>query len=281
MTILETLASAARFAGSRWQAARARGPEDEKRLWRYVGESRNFIHVTGQLYRFEDYLAGLAPGGPSRTSPVLNASTGAFSRPATEMLLAVLDEVSEPQQKQHVRVLIALLDFIADTGQIEEVEDFFIHHHQYAPIAVARFTRREDAERWLKDTAEPPSPAHILIGDDYYQCGYMREDDTRGLEREYVMEAAIAALTAKGIPPGAPSFSSRTEAEEWLKRHPAHPECFVVIAGEHYLAVHHKRLKLHTLHPVASALSAWEEHKKKLALEESEEAEAPPVEDGG
>lgn len=57
MRIFETLADAARFAGSRWQAALAQGREDEKRLWRYVGESRNFVHVTGQIYRFEDYLA--------------------------------------------------------------------------------------------------------------------------------------------------------------------------------------------------------------------------------
>jgi len=278
--IFETLADAARFAGSRWQAALAQGREDEKRLWRYVGESRNFVHVTGQIYRFEDYLEGLATGTPSRRSPALNAGKGAFSRSAAEMLLEVLEEVPEPEQKQHVRVLIALLDFIADTGQLDEVEDFFIHHHQYAPIAVARFTSREEAEKWLKGTAEPPSPAHILIGDDYYRFWYMREDSTRGMSREYVIEAAIAALTAKGIPPGAPSLPSRTEAEEWLKSHPANPEAFVVIDGEHYLAVHHKRLKLHTLHHVASALSEWEEHKKKVALEESEESGASPMEEG-
>ncbi|HZI07684.1 MAG TPA: hypothetical protein VEZ71_26945 [Archangium sp.] len=280
MKIFETLADAARFAGSRWQAALAQGREDEKRLWRYVGESRNFVHVTGQIYRFEDYLEGLAPGAPSRRSPALNAGKGAFSRPAAEMLLGILDEVPEPEQKQHVRVLIALLDFIADTGQLDELEDFFIHHHQYAPIAVARFSSREEAEKWLKGTTEPPSPAHILIGDDYYQFWYMREDNTRGMYREYVIEAAIAALTAKGIPPGAPSFPSRTEAEEWLRSHPANPEAFVVIDGEHYLAVHHKRLQLHTLHHVASALNEWEEHKKKVALEESEEAGAPPMEEG-
>jgi hypothetical protein len=44
--------------------------------------------------------------------------------------------------------------------------------------------------------------------------------------------------------------------------------------------VHHKKQKLHTLHHVASALSEWEEHKKKVALEASEEAGDPPGEDG-
>jgi hypothetical protein len=44
--------------------------------------------------------------------------------------------------------------------------------------------------------------------------------------------------------------------------------------------VHHKRLKRHTLHPVASALREWEEHKRVVALEESREAGAEPVEEG-
>ena len=280
MKIFETLAAAARFAASRWQAATAQGREDEKRLWRYVGESRDFVHLTGQVYRFEDYLEGLAPGAPSTMSPVLSAARSAFSRPATELLLGVLDEVPEPEQKQHVRVLIALLEFIADTGQTEEVEDFFSNHHHDAPIAVARFNSRDEAEEWLKSVAEPPSPAHILIGDGYYQFWYMREGNTRGMYRDYVIEPSIEALAAKGIPPGAPSFFSRTEAEEWLKSHPASPEAFVVIAGEDYAAVHHKRLKCHTLHPVASALREWEEHKRVVALEEAREAGAQPVEEG-
>jgi len=219
-------------------------------------------------------------GEPSKASPALNACKSVFSRPAVELLLEVLAQVPEPEQKQHVRVLIALLDFIADTGQTEDVEDFFINHHQYAPMAVAYFTSRDEAEEWLKGIAEPPSPAHILVGDDYHQFWYMREDNTRGMYRDYCIEPALEALTAKGIPPGAPSFPTRTEAEEWLKSHPATPEAFVVIAGEDYLAMHHKRLKRHTLHHVASALRAWAEHKRAVALEESREAGAQPVEEG-
>jgi hypothetical protein len=277
--IYEILADAARFAASRWRAAVAQGRGEEKRLWSYVGESRDFVHRTGQVYRFEDYLERLAPGEPPRASPALSAGEGAFSRPAVELLREAFDEVSEPEQKQHVRILIALLDFIADTGQTEEVEDFFINHQQYAPMAVAWFASRDDAEAWLKAVAEPPSPAYILIGDDYYQLWYMREDDTRGMYREYVIEPIIEALTAKGIPPGAPSFHTRTEAEEWLKSHPATPEAFVVIAGEYHLAVHHKRMKRHTLHHVASALKEWEARKRAVELEESREA-APPTEEG-
>jgi hypothetical protein len=272
MTIYETLATAAQFAASRWQAARTPGGDEEKRLWSYVGESRNFVHMTGQVYRFEDYLQGLAPGAPSKTGPAMDAGRSAFSRPAVELLLKVFDETPEPEQKQQVRVLIALLDFLAATGQTDDAEDFFINHHQYAPIAVARFTSIQQAQDWLKGVAEPPSPAHILIGDEYYQFWFMREDNTRGMYRDYVIEPVIEALAAKGLPPGAPSFRTRADAEEWLTSHPAAPEAFVVIAGEYHLAVHHKRLGHHTLHPVASALSAWEERKRAIEREESMEA---------
>jgi hypothetical protein len=47
-----------------------------------------------------------------------------------------------------------------------------------------------------------------------------------------------------------------------LMSHPANPYAFVVIAGEHYFAVNHRRLKRHSLHHVASTLKAWEEHKR-------------------
>jgi hypothetical protein len=41
----------------------------------------------------------------------------------------------------------------------------------------------------------------------------------------------------------------------------------VLIAGEHYFAVNHRRLKRHSLHHVASALKAWEEHKRAVERE--------------
>ncbi|MFY0568378.1 hypothetical protein ACN28E_31730 [Archangium lansingense] len=207
----------------------------------------------------------------------MNADSGDLSQPAIDLLLKVLREVPEPEQKQHIRVLIALLDFIADTGQTGDAEDFFINHHQYAPIAIAQFTSQEEAEEWLKGVAEPPSPAHILIGDEYYQFWYVREDNTRDMYRDYVIEPVIKALTTNGIPLGGPSFPTRAHAEQWLENHPDPLETFIVIAGEDYLAVHHKRLKRHTLHHVASALKDWEEHKRVVALEETREAGAQPT----
>jgi hypothetical protein len=133
------------------------------------------------------------------------------------------------------------------------------------------FATREEAEAWLKGLAKPPSPARILIGDEYYLAWYSREDGSRNLTRDFTIEPYIEELTARGIPPNTPSFKSRQEAEAWLASHPASPFTFLSIAGEHYFAVHHKRLRRHTLHPVALSLMQWEEEKRAAARQSAQD----------
>jgi len=273
--VYDALSNAAILIASRRQAARSTGLEEEEKLWSYILALSNFVHVTGQVYRFEDTLTGTTPTEHPHISERLSAHKGTFARPAVELLLKVLDETPEPEHKQHVLVLIALLNFIADTGQLDDVEDFFINQSDHAPVAIAHFNSHEEAEAWLKSIAKPPSPALILIGDEYHQFWYMREDNTRGMYRDYAIEPALEALAARGIPPQTPSFATRAEAEAWLMSHPANPYTFVAIAGEHYFAVHHRRLKRHSLRHVASALKAWEERKRTIEVETAMESAAP------
>jgi hypothetical protein len=275
VTIFEELAGATLFIGTRRRAAEAKGRQDEEKLWRYVRAFNHFVLITGQIYRFEDSLEGKVPAERPPVSARLGNHEGTLAELAVELLLKTLDETPEPEQKQHVRLLIALLDFIAGTGQLDEAEDYFINQLDHAPMAIAHFTSHEEAEAWMKSVAEPPSPVRILIGDAYYQFWYTREDNTRGMYREYCIEPALEALTARGIPPRTPSFATRVEAEEWLMSHPANPYAFVAIAGEHYFAVHHPRLKRHSLHHVASALKDWEERKRAVELDTALEAAAP------
>jgi len=275
VSIYDTLTNVALLIVARRQAAISKGQREEALLWSYVRAFSDFVHVTGQVYRFEDSLEGAAPSERPLISPRLGEQEGMFAQPAVELLLKTLGETPEPEQKQHVCILIALLNFIAETGQCEEVEDFFSNLREYAPVAIAHFNNHQEAETWLKDVAEPPSPALILIGDEYYQFWYRREDNTRGMYRDYAVEPAMEALTARGIPPQVPSFATRAEAEGWLMSHPANPYTFVAIGGEHCFAVHHQRLKRHSLHHVASALTAWEEHKRAVELETALEAATP------
>jgi hypothetical protein len=265
--IQEFLADASQFTSPRWRAARAEGSSEEKELWDYVYELPSFIRETGQAYRFEDHLKRLDPTSRPCVSAALNARMEGTSRKVVELLLKVWDETPEPGQRQPVLVLIGLLDFIAGTGQVDAFEDYFKNRLEYAPLAMACFATRDEAEAWLKGLAEPPSPARIIIGDEYHLAWCSREDDTRSINRDYVIEPYIEELTARGIPPAVPSFEARAEAAAWLANHPASPFAFVSIAGESYLAVRHKRLNRHTLHPVASALSEWAEEKKRRAGE--------------
>lgn len=262
MKIFETLADASQFARSQEHPARSAGHEEEGELWRYLRESTDFIHQLGQAYRFEDYLRGVPSTSPPHVSAALDSRPGETSRRAMALALKALAETHGPGQARHALVLVTLLNFLADSGQLDDFEDFFTHHLDYAPLAMASFATHEEAEAWLKGLEEPPSPARILIGDRYHLAWYSREDGSRDVTRDFTIEPYLEELTARGIPPNSPSFKSRGDAEAWLATHPASPFAFVSIAGEYYFAVHHKRLKRHTLHPVALSLQEWAEEKR-------------------
>jgi hypothetical protein len=260
--IFEPLSKASLFAGNHWSSARSAGRMDESELWRYLSEQYTFIHQLGQAYAFEDYLEKL----PLTTSPYLSAALDsrkeAISRQALALVLEAMNETPDAEQVRHALVLVNLANFLADTGQTADFQDFFAHRLDYAPLAIASFATLQEAESWLMENTNPPSPARILVGDEYYLAWYSREDGSRNVTRDFTIEPYIEELTARGIPSSTPSFKRREEAEAWLEIHPASPFAFVSIAGEHHLAVHHKRLKRHTLHPVALSLKQWEEEKQ-------------------
>lgn len=273
MTIYEALQEAGTFIASRRQASRELGLEQEENLWLYWRDLRSFVHVTGQVYRFEDFLQRAQSTGPARLNEQLGTDDP-LAQAAAALLLKLLNEAA-PGHEKHIRTLLSLLQFVAKTGQLLDAEDFFRHQAEYAPVAIAHFRSLPEAEAWLRSGAEPPSSALVLIGDAYYQLWYWREDQTRGLYRDYPVEPALEALVSQGIPPGTPAFSTRVEAEEWLARYPAHPYGFVAIAGEYYFAVHHRRLRRHSLSPVALALKEWEDHKSAVDREVALASEAP------
>ena len=274
MSIYDSLINASRFASSRWRATQHQGREEEGQIWRHAITHIDFIYATGQVYLFEDYLKDIAPHPRPLVSTALDARKDAVnSQQLMDLLLKDFDETREPEQ-QSANILIHLINFIADTRQLDTCEDYINNRLDYAPLAIAHFTTRDEAEAWLKGPAEPPSPANILIGDEYYQAVYGREDNTRFMYRDYIIEPYIGEFAKKGLPPTTPSFETRAEAEAWLKAHPASPFDFVSIAGEHYFAVHHKGLQRHTLHHVASALTKWEEMKKAAEQEKAEDAAA-------
>ena len=179
MKIFEPLSNASLWAGTRWRSAMSAGREEESELWRYLREHYTFIHQLGQAYRFEDYLQRIPSTASPYVSAALDAREDATSRRALELALKALEQLADPEQARHALVLINLLNFLADTGQTADFEDFFTHRLDHAPLAMACFATREEAEAWLKELVEPPSPARIIIGDEYYLAWYSREDGSR------------------------------------------------------------------------------------------------------
>ena len=234
MKIFETLSNASQFVWPRLRSAMSAGHEEEFELWRYLRAITDFIHQLGQAYQFEDYLQGVPSTAPPYVSAALDSRKEAASRRAMALVLMVLEATPSPEQARHALVLVNLLNFLAGTEQLAAFEDFFTHRLDYAPLAIASFATLEEAEAWMKGLAEPPSPARVLIGDEYYLAWYSREDFSRSLSRDFTIEPYIEELTARGIPPNTPSFKSRAEAEAWLAIHPATPFAFVSIAREHY-----------------------------------------------
>jgi hypothetical protein len=189
-----------------------------------VNADRDFISATGQAYRFEDYIKGLSPTQRPHVSTALKARQDVVT---TQRVMALLLRAYEKPEKQSVSVLINQVNFIADTGQLDDCEDYVNNRLDHAPHAIAHFTTRDEAEAWQKGLVEPPSPADILIGDEYYTALYSREDNVRSMYRDYIIEPYVEELAARGISPTTPAFETRAEAEAWLKDHPASPFEFV------------------------------------------------------
>jgi hypothetical protein len=270
VSIHDILANALIRIGNLRQAAESAGNDEEVALWRYVREYLLFISRTGQVYRFEDYLEDLAPSRTSFVSAAFAAREEARSQQAMALLLQALQETTEPEQRQLLHVIIDMLNFVAETGQCDEFDEFRETWYVGPPRALARFDTREQAEAWLNGLAEPPGGTFVLIGDEYFEVWYSREDEVREFLRQHMIEPILEDYVARGLPAAVASFDTREEAEEWLKSHPASPMDFVSIAGEHHLAVYHKKLACHTLHPLSS-LKEWEEKKRKSREEEQEE----------
>ncbi len=274
MTIFELLSKAETLVANRWRATR-RG--EDKGLYRLLQEANFYIWRTGQVYRFEDYLGRAAA---ARHAAEATAWSGEYSERLTqarEILSRIRDSQQTPSDQRLVQVAIDELDFIRSTGQQDDFYDYLKTFYGNPPPVIARFDTRQEAEAWLNNLAEPPSNAYVLVGDEYLELFYFRDRAVRGFEREYTLERFIEAVTKRGLPPPAAAFATRAEAEAWWANHPAPPiSVFVQIAGEHYLAIHHRKIAHRTLHPI-SILKGWEEEKKRIEeLEKEQQAEKDP-----
>jgi hypothetical protein len=259
VTIFELLSNAEVVVANRWRATRTR---EEESLYRLIQEANFYIWRTGQVYRFEDYLGRAAA---DRHPAEASEWSGEYSErliQARGILSRIHDSQQSPSDQHLVQIAIAELEFIRSTGQQDDFYDYLETFYGNPPPVIAHFDTLQEAEAWLNKLDEPPSNAHVLVGNDYLELFYFRDRAVRGFERQYTLERFIEAVTSRGLPPPAAVFATRAEAEAWWANQPAQPIwVFVQIAGEHYIAIHHRRIAHSTLHPI-SILEGWEKEQQ-------------------
>jgi hypothetical protein len=273
MQIHDLLNEGLRLIWNLQQAAESAGKGEEVAIWRYLREHVLFTIKTGQVYVFEDYLADLDSTHTSYVSTAFAARADAMSQQAMALLLRALDEMKEPERKRYTLVIINLLNFIADNNQHAAFESYLKDYYSDPPPAIAFFDTREEADAWLNSLEKPPSGGNVLIGDEYYDIWYSREDGIRDLLRDHVTELFLEDSESKRLPPVTASFNTREEAQEWLTSHPASPMALVTIEGERYHAVYHKKFNRHTLHSLSRLREEREKRKAEQKQQENEEAE--------
>ncbi len=267
MTITELLSASETLVSHRWQKLH---PPGDAKAYRLLKEAGFFIWRTGQLYRFEDYLARSLSLLPVDIKSAWQGETGKEAGEAWRALSRISDSLRSTEKKKLVQVARAQLEFIASTGQCEEFHDYLKTFYNHPPAGLARFDTRDEADAWLRNLPEPPSSAYVLVGNEYLEVFYSRERQVRILRQDYALERFIEAVTSRGLPTPAESFDTHAEAASWWKhRHEPPLSVFVRIAGESHLAVYHKKIDYRSLHPI-SILDRWHGEQARLEAQEKE-----------
>lgn len=167
------------------------------------------------------------------------------------LLGRTMKEAHSPEEADLLRTAAAALMFISETGAVHPFEDYLASRGEAPPYAVASFKTREEAEAWLRQHPEPPHGAFVLIADAYHIVMHVREMDHRGLFPHPILEGPLEQLQRSAPPGSTASFDSREEAEAWLKAQSEPPQrAYLLIAGRRHVALYHRNLKHHAIHPL-------------------------------
>lgn len=164
------------------------------------------------------------------------------------------------EEQELLAVAINALLFIGSTGQRQAFAEFLASLGSEAPPPViAAFDTRAEADAWLDSAASAPDSALVLVGDQYHCVMSDREGARRRLIPLDVIEFHLGRLKRQGLPPLVATFPHHDEAEAWLARQDdPPPQALVTIAGQDYLAVHHRGVHRRALYPLSRALDETE-----------------------
>ncbi|MCY1031957.1 head protein [Corallococcus sp. BB11-1] len=166
----------------------------------------------------------------------------------------LLDKVpATPGSEEAIRTAATAIQFIQDTGQSYDFEDYVQSLEAHAPpLAMGRFATREEAEAGMNARRRPPAVVFVLIADVYHSAMYIPSlGKVRLVPLPVILEHYLADMANDGPKPSGLSFQSKAEAEAWLHQQPTPPQQVVVmIAGAPFLAAYHHRIDHRVLYPL-------------------------------
>ncbi|SEU22254.1 head protein [Stigmatella erecta] len=187
-------------------------------------------------------------------------STRKLLSKAKALIAEIQSNTASPEQRELLDAVFDALLFIDSTGQLYVFEDYRKHlASNDLPLALASFDTLQAAEAWLRETPEPPSSASLLIGGQYHELVFIREQNHRRIFPHPVLEHVLNGLLRDGLPAPVASFATRQDAEAWFQRLPAPGNPFIIhIAGEPHLAVYQPRAQHRAIYPFPRSLNSHE-----------------------
>lgn len=244
MTAYEKLWEAQRIIGKHWRQDQT---QEQALILGLARDALEFISSTGQRYRFLDYRHHPSSGTAQDPEGLLQRTERFFT--------GMLEAPQPPDEAELIRVIIDALHFIAATGQLERLTEYIRHLDAGAPpYVVAAFDSLEEAEGWLMNHPDPPDFAQVIVADEYRSVYHERQRNIRKLRNDNAIEYYLAELQKEEPPVSQVSFSTREEAEAWLRAQPEPARrAWVSVGGELYLAAYYPHINHRALFPLSMA----------------------------
>lgn len=174
-----------------------------------------------------------------------------------ELLGRLVGESQSAADKERLLVAFDAIQFINAMGQSQTFRAYrqSIDENE-PPFVFASFDTRADADAWLMEQSPVPDRASVLIAGEYFTVMDLPELRTRRLLSSPILKFYLADMREKAGAPVA-LFSTREEAETWLREQPEPPrQVAIQIDGKPYLAAYHHRIQLRTLYPLFEPAAA-------------------------
>ncbi len=164
-------------------------------------------------------------------------------------------ETQSSEEKEKLRLAMDLFEFIFETGQTLDFDEYRKSLDINAPPLVsATFDTREAAMAWLNAHPNPPDGAKVLIAGEYHYIAWFKDLGNRRLPPSPVLPFWLEELARDGLPPPVATFDTLVEAKAWVDSQPEPPrQVFILIGGEYHVVAYHYRVDLRAIYPMSLA----------------------------